>query len=141
MFDITGTCGHHQRDVLGASVETEPEGDLIMPANIQLVPGSATLSTNSLSKSSPVDIWFSWSLSNSGDEDGDASDFGWEITHDGGTVSNGGAPPQAIPAGGTVQQGTNLPSGAFLSEGEYWASVVSYSTGTHVGGASLQVTP
>ena len=111
-----------------------------MPASIQLIPGSATLSTNTMSKSSPVDIFFSWSLSNSGDEDGDTSDFGWEITHGGGTVSNAGAPAQPIPAGGSIQQGENLPSGAFLNEGEYWVNLVSYSSGSAVGGASQTVT-
>lgn len=111
-----------------------------MPASIQLVPASAVLNTDSMSTSSPVDVWFSWSLTNVGDEDGDTSDFGWEITRDGGTVSSAGAPSQAIPAGGTIQQGENLPSGAFLSAGEYWVYLVSYSSGTHLGGARLEVT-
>jgi hypothetical protein len=93
-----------------------------------------------MSKSSPVDIFFSWSLTNSGDEDGDTSDFGWEITLNGGSVSSAGAPAQSIPVGGTIQQGEKLPSGALLSEGEYWVNLVSYSSGSNVGGASLQVT-
>jgi hypothetical protein len=111
-----------------------------MPANVQFMPGSARLGSNSMSKSSPVDTWFNWSLSNSGDEDGDSSDFGWEITHNGGTISNAGAPSQTIPAGGSIEQGALLPSGAFLSEGEYWVHLVSYSTGTHVDGLRLDVT-
>jgi hypothetical protein len=111
-----------------------------MSANVQLVPGTGTLNTDSMSKSSPVDLFFSWSLSNSGDEDGDTSDFGWEITHNGGTVSNAGVPTQNVPAGGTIEQGEHLPSGAFLSEGEYWVHLNSYSAGTHVAGARLEVT-
>jgi hypothetical protein len=111
-----------------------------MSAKIELVPGTGTLNTDTMSKSNPVDVWFSWSLTNSGDQDGDTSDFGWEITHNGGTVSNAGAPAQTIPAGGTIQQGEHLPPGAFLNEGEYWVHLNSYSTGTHAAGARFEVT-
>jgi hypothetical protein len=114
--------------------------DQIMPANIR-IPDGVTPSVNngSMSKSSPVDVWFTWSLTNAGDEDGDTNGIRWALQDpNGGTAASDNAPPQSIPVGSTVEQGASIPSSSFSTAGTYWANLVDTS-GENLGGARIEV--
>jgi len=112
-----------------------------MPAQIQIPDGTApSVNNNTLSKSAPADIWFSWSLVNNGDEDGDTNGIRWALQDPSGSTAAGdSAPLQSVTAGSTVEQGANIPASTFNAEGTYWANLVDPS-GQNLGGARVDVT-
>jgi hypothetical protein len=109
-------------------------------ANIRIPDGAApSVNNSSMSMSSPIDVWYTWSLLNAGDEDGDTNGLRWALQDPNGTTSAGDSVPLvSVAAGSTIEQGANIPAASFSLEGTYWANLVDAS-GSNLGGARIDV--
>ena len=111
-----------------------------MPANTQ-ISGTPTASPNTLSMSSPQDVWFEWSLYNSGDEDDTTTGWYYMITDPDGTwIDSQFAPDDTLVAGQANQQGGRIDGSTFNREGTWWVMLKAPS-GDSVGGATVEVGP
>ena len=113
-----------------------------MPATIQLPDGVPPwVNNDTISAASPTDVWLSWQLVNTGDEDGNSTGVYFTVQDPNGTyVANDYAPQQDIPAGATIEQGARIDATAFSGgQGTYWAMLRDPS-GSELGGASILVT-
>jgi hypothetical protein len=113
-----------------------------MAATIGLPDGTPPwVNTDTISAASPSDVWFSWALVNSGDEDGNTNGFYFTVQDPSGTyVSSDFAPEQDIAVGVTIEQGARIEATQFSAgAGTYWA-MLRDPTGSELGGASILVT-
>jgi hypothetical protein len=109
-------------------------------ADIRIPDGAApSVNNSSMSKSNPTDVWYTWSLLNVGDEDGDTNGYRWALQDPNGTTSAGDNVPLVnVAPGSTIEQGANIPASSFSSEGTYWANLMDPS-GSNLGGARIDV--
>jgi hypothetical protein len=111
-----------------------------MPANTQIY-GTPSANPNAVSLSSPQDVWFEWSLSNSGDEDDTTTGWYYVITDPNGTMVNSEfAPSDTVAVGQANQQGARIDAGTFNQEGIWWIMLMD-PQGSSVGGATVEVGP
>jgi hypothetical protein len=109
-------------------------------AEIRIPDGSTPSVNNStINLSAPTDVWLSWTLTNTGDADGDTTGIRWALQDPNGSVAAGdSAPMENIAVGGTIEQGANIPGSLFTTAGTYWANLVDPS-GSNYGGARIDV--
>lgn len=111
-----------------------------MPADTQ-ISGTPTASPNVVSLSSPQDVWFEWSLYNSGDEDDTTTGWYYMITDPDGTwIDSQYAPDGTVTAGLANQQGGRIDGSTFNREGTWWI-MLKAPNGDSVGGATVEVRP
>jgi hypothetical protein len=125
-------------DTIGASLLTVVGS---ASGGIQLT-GAPSLSPDSVSASNPGDVWFQYTLTNTGHQ-GDTS-TGYYVTvqdHSGTVVHSDYAPTDNIGAGASVGQGVKIESSVIggLAAGDYWVNLHAPS-GDNIGGAALTVT-
>lgn len=111
-----------------------------MPANIVCAPDSPPWNDpDTVSLSSPVDVWFQAVLANDGDEPGDTGTLYY--SDQSGTIT-GNFPSVTINPGDTPQQGVNITSDQWSALGETDTWITLYDgDGNTLGAARLTVTP
>jgi hypothetical protein len=105
--------------------------------------GTPTVSPDTVSVAEPADVWFQYSLTNSGDEDDTTTGFYITVEDKSGTFINSDyAPDDTIPAGGTIEQGVKIDASIIggLTPGDFWVSLRGPSGGDTLSAALLTVT-
>jgi len=115
-------------------------GVVAMPANIVCSPGTAPwLDPDTVSLSSPQDVWFQAVLANDGDEAGDTGSLTYS---DQSGAIQGNFPSVTINPGDTPQQGVNISGSDWpqLGQADTWITLYDANGGT-LGGARFTINP
>jgi hypothetical protein len=114
-----------------------------MPSNIQCAAGSTPMAEPyEISASSPQDVWFTYSLENTGDTDDNTTGFYFQgLASNGATVVNDYAPYEELPAGGAIEQGYRIEAASFSGvQGDVWVTLYDPQA-NQLGAARITVNP